>query len=204
MQDMKFQAIVSADTLFKYEGVFIGGAEIKYGKYGYHDIAYPPNFSITLTITPPFRPRGFDLNADNIFVAVEQRGLMIYDRAGALVGQCDLPGEAQKVKVVGNYAYLACRQSGLQIVDISVPSAPVKVSSIDTNGYATALDVWGNYAAVSSGGSGIYLFDITSPLNPVLLENLTSCGYTNNVKHRGNKLLVAARDQGLLVYTVNN
>ncbi|HOD17903.1 MAG TPA: hypothetical protein PKJ14_04575 [Candidatus Cloacimonadota bacterium] len=201
IQDMKFQAITDAGSQFIYEGFFCSGRDVSYGKYGVHAAGLPPYFSITKTYTSPASANGAFFTNQYVYVAAEQRGLEIFNRSsGSRIGELDLPGEAQKVKVVGNYAYLPCRQNGLQIVNVAEPSAPYKVSGYDTGGYATNVDVWNNYAAVSSGGGGIYLFDVTNPAHPVLLDNITDCGYANNVRFLNGKLLVAARDKGLLIY----
>jgi hypothetical protein len=203
INDMKFQKINDTGSEFIYEGVFAAGRKANYGKYGVHIAGLPPYFAITLPIDTPATCRGTFLTSQYIYTALEQLGLYIYSRSdGSLAGAVDLPGEAQKVKVVGNYAYLPCRQEGLQIVDISNPAAPVRVGSFDTTGYATDVDVFENYAIVSSGVGGIYLLDITNPANPILVDNLTSCGYVNNVKFKDGKALVCSRDQGLLIYNL--
>jgi hypothetical protein len=201
IQDMKFQA--TPEPGFTFDGYFCAGRDVSYGKYGVHVIGLPPFYAITQTYTSPASANGAFFSGQHIYVAAEQRGLQIFNRSsGAIIGEIDLPGEAQKVKVVGNYAYLPCRQDGLQIVNVLDPSTPYRVGSYDTSGYATNVDVWNNYAAVSSGGGGVYLFDITSPANPVLVDNITDCGYANNVKFYDGKVLVASRDHGLLVYNI--
>ena len=203
IRDMKFFA-PGAGSNYVYEGIFITGQYIKHGYSSYVIPGLPPIFSpVTIDAAAtsfPINPIGAVMSDTHIYVAADQLGLVIYNRAtGNPVGKVDLPGYAQKVKVVGNYAYLACRHEGMQIVNVANPAAPVRVSGIDTSGYATNIDVWNNYAVVSSGGGGIYLFDITNPANPVLKDNITSCGYANNVKFHEGKVLVASRDLGLLV-----
>jgi hypothetical protein len=203
ISSMTFKAITDVGSPFEYEGLFTAGRNANYGKYGVHITGLPPYFAITLPIENPATCSGAFLGTQYIYTAVEQRGLMIYSRSdGAQISELDLPGEAQSVKVAGNYAYLPCRQSGLQIVNVTNPAAPVRVSGYDTSGYATNVDVWSNYAVVSSGSGGVYLFDITNPANPILLDNITDCGYVNNVKFYEGKVLVAARDAGLLIYTI--
>lgn len=200
---MKFQKINETGSQFTYEGIFTAGRRANYGKNGVHITGFPPYFAITLPIQTSATCRGAFLGTQYIYTAIEQRGIEIYNRAnGSLVGAVDLPGEAQKVLVTGGYAYVPCRQSGFQIVDVSNPANPVHVSGFDTVGYATNVDVWNNYAVVSSGGGGIYLFDVTNPTNPVLVDRTTSCGYVNNVRFSGGKVLVASRDYGLLVYNI--
>jgi len=204
IKDMRFQAITEAGSQFSFEGYFCAGRSVSYGKYGTHITGLPPFFTITRTYNSPASANGAFFTGQHVYVAAEQRGLVIFNRNdGSVLSSLDLPGEAQKVKVVGSYAYVPCRQDGLQIVNISNPAAPFKAGSVDTSGYATNVDVWNNYAVVSSGGGGIYLFDVTNPANPVLKDNITDCGYVNNVRFNNGKVLVASRDKGLLIYNIN-
>ncbi len=207
IQEMQFEQITPAGGQYTFEGAYTsvvnGIRDVSYGTFGVHVTGFPPYYAETRTFNPPANANGFFMTAQYMFVAADQRGLFIYNRSNsALVGQLDLPGNAQKVKVMGNYAYLTCKQDGLQIIDITDPAAPVKVGSFDTSGYATNLDVWENHVVVSSGGGGVYVFDVTNPANPVLDENITNCGYVNTVKYHQNKVLVASRDLGLLIYNI--
>ena len=201
IRNMQFTAIPNPSDQYTIEGFFSSGRLIKYGKFDDVNkmwIGFPPD------IDAPAIASGIQYTDNHIFVAAEQRGLLIYDRSNfSLLSTTVVPGEAQRVMVAGNYAYLACRQEGLVIVDISNPSAPVIKGSFDTSGYASSIDVKDDMAVVSSGGGGIYLFDISSPSRPVLIENLRSCGYTNNARFYGNKIVVAARDQGVLIYRID-
>lgn len=167
-------------------------------KYDYYDGTL---FNSNVFSLSPGAAAGFSITADYIYLAAEQLGLYIYDRNDHhLVGNIHLSGEAQKVEIKGNYAYVASRQGGLHTIDISNPAAPVLCSTFDTSGYATTLTVSGDKLAVSSGSGGIYLFDLSVPDQPRLIEHLTSCGYTNTVQFMDGKLLVGARDQGILIY----
>ncbi len=203
LMSMSFNAIPSPTDNNIVEGFFaVGGSEPKvlYARYN-GDLYLGTDYSIGMT---PWVPEGTDANSNYVFVAAQQRGLLIYDRATRLkVGEIALPGEAQQVKVVGNYAYVASRQGGLNVVNVGAPTEPLLVKTFDTSGYATTVDVQGNLAAVSSGGGGVYLFDVSTPGNPVLKQNLSSAGYTNNAKFYQGKLVVAARDQGVLIYAID-
>ncbi len=155
-------------------------------------------------VPTPATASGFDLTAERIYLTCEQRGLFIYNRSDRqYLGEIALPGEAQKVKVAGNYAYVACRQGGLQVVDVSNPAQPVLVGSYDTSGYATTVDVSGTQCVVSSGSGGVYLFDIATPQTPVLKQRLNSVGWTNIARFHSGKLIVATRDEGVLVYAID-
>ena len=75
------------------------------------------------------------------------------------------PAPAQKVKVVGSYAYVAAQSAGLLVVDVSDPGAPFLVGSVATTS-ATDVDVNGSYAYVADGAGGLRVIDISTPQNP--------------------------------------
>lgn len=199
LQSIAFSAIPNPTDANIIEGFFGAGRNLMYARYNgglYLGTDY--------VINTPATAAGMDANANHIFVAAQQRGLVIYDRGSRQkVSEIAIPGEALQVKVAGNYAYVASRQGGLNVVNVGAPDEPLLVKTFDTTGYATSIDVAGNLAALSSGSGGIYLFDVSTPGNPVLKENLRSAGYTNNAKFNQGKLIVAARDQGILIYSMD-
>lgn len=198
ISDMKFYKIANPTNSNRIEIAFTAGRSFQFSSYN-TQLWLGYDYSIVPTVSSP----GFDLTPSHVVLASQQRGLMIYNKSNqAFVGEVAVPGEAQKVKIVGNYAYVAGRQGGLSIVDISNPSAPRLMSSWNTTGYATNVDVKDNLAVVSSNSGGVYLFDITSPTTPVLLQRLTDCGYSNKARFDGNSIIVASRDNGIRVYNL--
>ncbi len=148
-----------------------------------------------------YQIHGFDVTDNLVVLTQQQRGLFIYERRTQnKLSEIALTGQALDVKVSGDYAYVACRQEGLQIVDISDPADPKFVSRFDTKGYATSVDLKDNLALVSSGSGGVYLFDVSNPAKPILKENITSAGYSNKAIFYKYKVVVAARDKGVVVY----
>lgn len=199
LQSLSFSAIPDPQDENIVQGFFSAGRNLMYARYN-GELYLGTDY----VINTPATAAGLDANADYIYVAAQQRGLVIYDRATrAEISEIALPGEALQVKVVNNYAYVASRQGGLNVVNVGAPSEPLLVKTYDTTGYATSIDVAGNLAVVSSGGGGIYLFDVSTPGNPILKQNLSSAGYTNNAKFHQGKLIVAARDQGVLIYAID-
>ncbi len=199
LQALNFKALPTqiGDNII--EGFFSAGRNLNYCRYNgelYLGTEY--------VINTPATASGLDSSDNHLFVAAEQRGLLIYDRSNQqMVSELAVPGQALDVKIAGNYAYVASRQGGLNVVDISNPANPSLVWSFDTTGYATKIELNASYAALSSGGGGIYLFDISVPSHPVLKQQLLSAGYTKNVKFLDDKLIVASRDQGVLVYAID-
>ncbi|MDB9453189.1 DUF4347 domain-containing protein, partial [Dolichospermum circinale CS-541/06] len=124
--------------------------------------------------------------------------------APTLVGNYDTSGYAYGVQVVGNYAYVADSDSGLQIIDISNPTTPTLKGNYDTSGYAYGVQVVGNYAYVADGNSGLQIIDISNPTTPTLKGNYDTSGYAQGVQVVGNYAYVADRYSGLQIIDVSN
>lgn len=141
------------------------------GYYWYSNTFYLPNSLF-----------GFDLDSSYTYITGEQRGLYIADvNNGDTISVADTPGRALAVKVVGDYAYIADREAGLQVIDISDVENPELVYSFDTSGLAQSVDVEEDYLVVGSGGGGLYLFDVSDKANPEFLDRIDNSeiiGYT--------------------------
>ena len=117
----------------------------------------------------------------------------------------------QDVAVAGNYAYLACEKSGLEIVDISNPLSPTLAGMYDTGiddtyfaHYTTSVTVVGNYAYVADSHGGLVIVDITNPLSPTLAGNCYTPDWAEDVAVVGNYAYVASAQDGLFIINVTN
>ncbi|UCD83376.1 MAG: VCBS repeat-containing protein, partial [Deltaproteobacteria bacterium] len=108
-----------------------------------------------------------------------------------------------EVSVSGNYAYLAVRNSGLAIIDISDPLNPGTPVYRDTLGVSYGLYVTGGYAYLALS-SGLAVIDVTDPLNPgfPVYRNTTSMCY--GVYVDGNYAYLADTSSGLAVIDVSD
>ncbi|MBD2141411.1 DUF4347 domain-containing protein [Anabaena sp. FACHB-1250] len=127
--------------------------------------------------------------------------------APTLVGNYDT-GNARGVQVVGNYAYVADRDS-LQIIDISNPTTPTLKGNYDTSDdyfsdSADGVQVVGNYAYVADGYDGLKIIDISNPTTPTLKGNYNTSGYAFGVQVVGNYAYVADYDKGLQIIDISN
>lgn len=118
--------------------------------------------------------RGVLVAGDLLFVTDQTRGLVIVDvsQGGkpALIGhyQTPVPNVLFEIKVAGNYAYLAGRDSGFRVVDISNPAQPVEVYFDDRRKdlflqNPTGLVVTERYAYLSDGNYPFHGYDISNP-----------------------------------------
>jgi hypothetical protein len=124
--------------------------------------------------------------------------------APTLVGNYDTSGYAISVQVVGNYAYVADRDSGLQIIDISNPTTPTLKGNYDTSGYAYGVQVVGNYAYVADDYSGLQIIDISNPTTPTLKGNYDTSSFALGVQVVGNYAYVADYYSGLQIIDISN
>ena len=69
----------------------------------------------------------------------------------------------RKIVVVDGYAYLASGKQGLDVVDVSDPTAPRLVSRYDTPGEALDLAIQWPYLLLADGDGGLRVFDMTQP-----------------------------------------
>lgn len=186
------------------KGFFVNGKDIT-------EIAWESNSQSMLTTGLdnvwgyPARVYGAKQTVNYMFAAAGQRGVFVSDNTNFnILTEFDTPGEALRIEVQGNYAFVACRQSGLVVYDVTDIYNPVEVYSFDTSGYAQNIAVNNNYLALASGGGNLYVFDISDPTNIRFLERETSTGYTNDVKiDNNNRIYVATRDQGIVIFDIN-
>ncbi|MBC8525862.1 MAG: hypothetical protein H8D22_03165 [Candidatus Cloacimonetes bacterium] len=181
---------------------FIGG---KYNGIG----CFPFSFSNSVN--------GFDLDSNYVYITGDQLGLYICEYEideetgtviDSILSNSDTPGEALAVKVVGNFAYIADRQAGLQVIDILDKENPKLLEDAEFDidyGHAQSVDAEGSYLAVSFGGGGIYLFDISESDNPVYLDRKSSdeVGYIYKCVFSNGELFLASRDMGVIKLKIN-
>ncbi|WP_226889029.1 DUF4114 domain-containing protein [Nostoc sp. MG11] len=120
-----------------------------------------------------------------------------------LKGTLDTLGVAYSVAVVDNYAYVADANNGLQIIDITNPSAPFLKGSLDTTGLAYGVAVAGNYAYVADTTSGLQIIDITNPAAPSLKSTFDTI-FALNVAVVGNYAYVVDITSGLQIIDITN
>ena len=75
-------------------------------------------------------------------------------------------GPAHGITVVGDYAYVAAYDAGLQIMDVSNPAEPVVVGKVSA-WWARRVRVSGEHAYVAADKGGLKIINIQDPKNPV-------------------------------------
>ena len=143
---------------------------------------------------------------DYIIASMGQWGVYIIQKDDfSHVSTTTTPGDAQDVKIKGDFLYVADRHQGLQVIDASDITNPVliKDAARATSGYATTIDISGNLLALSSNSGGVYLYDITEGDNPKLITRNRNLGYVYQVKFFEDELYVASREYGVIRFQIN-
>ncbi len=93
------------------------------------------------------------------------------------VSSINTPGDPHGIYISGNYAYIADRDSGLQVVNISDPQNPIIVSSFQTPGLSDDIFVSGDYAFMTDAYSGLQAINISDPANPMFAGSYNQGGF---------------------------
>lgn len=121
-----------------------------------------------------------------------------------LIHLIELPGVINKSELRNNHAYLAVRDYGLMIYDVSNPEMPVLLSVWNTpdEDPENLFILDGTlYLAVSNS---LVILDITDLKNPQLLGNYTTDDLVLDVFVRDDLAYIANHDDGLLILDVSN
>jgi len=107
--------------------------------------------------------------------------------------------------IAGSYAYAACGEQGLRILNVSNLSSPMEAGAWDTPGFAHAVKVVGNYAYVADmEGSGVRIIDIITPGSPNEVSYCLTPGQCFSLEVVGDYLYVADGKKGLQVVNIAN
>jgi hypothetical protein len=165
-----------------------------------------PNSPVTtsfLAAVPAATGSAFIPFYDNgkVYVAYGSAGLRILDVQNpsnvSLLGTADLGGDSREVVVSGNYAYVAARDSGVYVVDVTDPTNPVKIKTLQTP-RARGITINGSVVYVAASDSGMGMIDISNPSNPVIVGYTGSEVYGENVEVSGN--IAGITDYGQITF----
>ena len=115
-----------------------------------------------------------------------------------------IPGFANSVDVIGDFAYVAAGAGGLQIVDVSNRAQPAIVASRALPGNANDVVVVNQRAYVAAGSAGLQIVDVSNPLAPVVVGSIATGNVAWDVVVKGTRAYVASGTAGLKVIDVSN
>jgi hypothetical protein len=136
-------------------------------------------------------------------------------QVGSMVVFGGFPGPANGVYVVGNYAYIAGAYfispvmgwwGGVEVVDVSNPSAPKSVRRYTTQDIAETyrIHVSGNYAFLSAYADGLLVVNVSNPFNPTEAALYQIPISTQGLAISGNYVYLADNVKGVKVVNISN
>jgi hypothetical protein len=156
-------------------------------------------------------------NVDQISISNSKANLShkLTPRGSLRHGSAQLDGP-RKIIIDGNYAYIMSQSSnGIEIVDISNPSAPSHVTSITQTATMllytpTGMIKNGNYLYVTNSWNYLVVIDVSVPTNPQFVRQIartttTLLGAPRGMDIVGNKLYIASyNDDALEIMDITN
>jgi hypothetical protein len=152
--------------------------------------------------------QGIDISAPYVYLA-DGLGLLILDvsdpTAPADVGFFDSRGFAVQVQIVGGNAFVAGREGGLNIADVSTPEVPEHLSDYFEAGSVHVLDVFvsDSIAYVAMQGDGLRVVDASDPTAPQEIGFFDTAGAAEAVQVSGGFAYLADGEDGLRIVDVS-
>ena len=112
------------------------------------------------------------------------------------------PGRSTDIEVVDGIAYVAARDAGVRIVDVSDPTAPVEIGAIEVTDNAWQISVVDGIGYLVDGINGLWIIDVADPSNPTMLGFIASTGW--NVQVDDGLAYLAAGAAGLRIIDVSD
>ncbi len=113
----------------------------------------------------------------------------------------DYSGGARKIRVSGDYAYVADGPGGLRTVDVDTPDSPAMIHRIDPGGYPWDVALSGSYIYFVGDSLGFITASLADPAAPVITQTNTSVNGARAVDVSGNYAYAAGPNK-LQIYDI--
>lgn len=172
------------------------------------DISSPESPSIVGSCSTPGMALGVYATGDYLYVASSYGGLIALD-----IGNPTVPvllyqnTEADPSKVIceGEYAFSACGDDGIYVVNIAQRvTPPLYKGTAYAPGYGLGVAVDGNYAYACMRDRDFVVFDITDPASPSETGLCLTPGWARGVAIDGDYAYVADGDSGVHVVDITS
>lgn len=107
------------------------------------------------------------------------------------------------VDVSGDYAYLACGDEGMRILNISNPGAITEIGQVDYQ-RVKVLTVADSYAYVGSDYSAVNILDIATPEAPQQVGFIEVGGYLQAIQIESDYAFICTLGDGLVIADISN
>ncbi len=164
------------------------------------DVATPAHAAVVNSVTSIYHSGGIDVAGDYAYSVNKDTGELSVisietPSSPSKISTVDARDVALRVKVAGNYAFVANDNYGMTIYDISTPSSPSPLGSTFVSGNTDPIKdiaISGSYAYGAAGDNGLVIFDISDPANPTIKGSTNSGGSEKGITVSGNYAFAAS------------
>ncbi|HOX32726.1 MAG TPA: hypothetical protein PLB91_10365 [Spirochaetales bacterium] len=139
-----------------------------------YDISDMKSISLKREIPIPFTCVASAVSGDYAYLGqfYSQNGrIVVLDlKTGTLTPTSVLDNMIKDIMIRGSYVFVAEGNAGIDVLDVSVPTAPTVAARISTPGVAEKLAFSGNFLYVADGIAGLAIYDITNPAAPSVVN----------------------------------
>ena len=151
----------------------------------------------------PLGPRDVVIAGDYAFLSTVTAGLCVADVTDAtnpsLVLQSTFAESGTGIEALGSDHVVVTYQTVLQVVDVTMPTAPTVVASVSQLNDVRDVHVDGAIAYVMTA-DGTLAYDLSTPSSPVQLDRTGNAGGSFGAAVAKQRLVVAGGSDGVLVY----
>lgn len=119
-----------------------------------------------------------------------------------VIGTYDAYDKVEGIFVNGGICYLAERDYGLEIVNVSDYTFPVSISSANTIGEAFEVSVINNIAYIADGTAGVSVFDVSNNLNPLYAGTVNSVGNVIDISISQSRVFTSEITYGVECFSI--
>jgi hypothetical protein len=152
---------------------------------------------------------GVFFSAPYVYLA-DGMGVLILDVTDPMapleIGFYDSIGFAVKVQISDEYAYVAGREGGLNIAELSNPADPLHIANYFEAGSVHVRDVFvsGSYAYVAMQGNGLRVVDVSDPGNPLEVGFFDTVETAEAIVVSGSYAYLADGGDGLRIFDISD
>ncbi|NOZ12466.1 MAG: hypothetical protein GXO69_02315 [Acidobacteria bacterium] len=145
-------------------------------------------------------PYKVDISNDIAYVTLLGGGVAIVDisdPANPVLESRITMSYSRDAKISGNNLFVADGYNGLQVYDVSDPTAPVKIGGYSSGSFAYAVAINGSKAVLGDSSPGLTLLDISTPSAPVNLSFVSLAGVPYRVDLDDSRAFAAEGSHGI-------
>jgi len=102
------------------------------------------------------------------------------------------------------FLYVAMREGGVQVFDVSNPLLPISLATIPTEDEAWSTVLLGHYLLVANGYGGLLVVDVQDPGTPTQVGELTELGEVRLIALAGTEAFVATNEDKIHIVDVSD